>query len=188
MRTLHHVALGALDVALLAEFYGQAFGLEFDRDHRTANGTLRSIWLRMGPLLLMIEHTDDPLRKVENVGAGPFLLAFSVEPTERDEVEARLQELGAPIESRTSYTSYARDPEGNRIAISHFPTKREPPPTPSPRSPTPISTMSYRRPSVPSPPVRGAPELEDYGTMYASREKHTTRVLARNMRPPARKL
>jgi glyoxylase I family protein len=33
--------------------------------------------------------------------------------------EARLESHGASIESRTQYTSYARDPEGNRVAISH---------------------------------------------------------------------
>lgn len=120
MTSLHHLALGALDVARLAEFYRQAFGLELDREHRSVDGTLRSIWLRVGSLVLMIERTDAPSRWVETVGVGPFLLAFSVTELERREVEARLERLGAPIESRTDYTSYARDPEGNRIAISHF--------------------------------------------------------------------
>lgn len=121
MTTLHHLALGALDVARVAEFYQQAFGIEFQCEHRRDDGSLRSIWLRLDSLLLMIEHTEEPVRRVDGVGQGPFLLAFSVTESERPEVEARLLRLGAPIESRTSYTSYSRDPEGNRIAISHFP-------------------------------------------------------------------
>lgn len=117
---LHHLALGAHDVTGVAAFYKQAFGLEIDREHQRSDGTVRSIWLRIGSLLLMIEHTEEPIRRVEGVGHGPFLLAFWVSASERTEVEARLLRLGAPIESRTKYTSYARDPEGNRVAISHF--------------------------------------------------------------------
>lgn len=121
MLRLHHLALGARDVARVAEFYQAAFELNFDRENRTAEGTLRSIWLRAGALLLMIEKTDAAPSRVEGVGKGPFLLAFSIDAERRSEVELRLEQLGAPIESRTSFTSYARDPEGNRIAISHFP-------------------------------------------------------------------
>jgi predicted enzyme related to lactoylglutathione lyase len=123
MKTLHHLALGARDVARVAEFYQAAFGLQFDREHRKDDGTLRSIWLRTGSLLLMIEHTEVPTRRVDGVGRGPFLLAFTISASEREGVEALLELLGAPIESRTDFTSYARDPEGNRIAVSHFPAE-----------------------------------------------------------------
>jgi hypothetical protein len=49
------------------------------------------------------------------------LLAFGVRPEERGWFERKLSELGAPIEARTVFTSYARDPEQNRVAISHYP-------------------------------------------------------------------
>ena len=107
-------------MARVAEFYQKAFGIGFLREHRRDDGSLRSIWLRLDCLLLMIEHTEEPMRRVAGVGHGPFLLAFSVAESERPEVEARLLRLGAVIESRTKYTSYSRDPEGNRVAISHF--------------------------------------------------------------------
>ena len=34
--------------------------------------------------------------------------------------EARAAVLGAAVESRSAYTSYLRDPDGNRIAVSEF--------------------------------------------------------------------
>lgn len=126
MTTLHHLALGARDVARVAKFYQDAFELECDRTHYDADGALRSIWLRAGSLLLMLEQTEYPPSRVEGVGSGPFLLAFRVAPDQRVKLELRLEQLGAPIESRTEYSSYARDPEGNRIAVSHFPLDRSP--------------------------------------------------------------
>ena len=43
---LHHLALGASDVAALAGFYASVFGLEQVREHRRDDGTLRSVWAR----------------------------------------------------------------------------------------------------------------------------------------------
>lgn len=118
---LHHVALGARDVERVAAFYRDLIGLAEERRHLDDSGKLRSIWLRAESTLLMIEATNAERERVEGVGAGPFLLAFDVRPEERAEMEVRLARAGAGIESRTAYTSYARDPEGNRVAISHHP-------------------------------------------------------------------
>lgn len=120
-RALHHLALGARDVERVAEFYRQVFGLPELARHHTGSGALRSIWLACGETLLMVEHTEQPARPVQGVGAGPFLLAFSVMPGERAELERELERRGAPVEQRTDHSSYARDPEGNRVAISHYP-------------------------------------------------------------------
>lgn len=120
-RPLHHVALGARDVARVAAFYRDVFDLpEVDR-HLDDAGQLRSIWLRMGAALLMVERTTYAAQRVEGVGAGPFLLAFAVAPEDRPALEARLAAAGAPIEARSGFSSYARDPEGHRVAISHWP-------------------------------------------------------------------
>lgn len=121
MTELHHVALGAWDVARIAAFYREAFRLEPDREHYDEDGRLRSIWLRLGSGRLMIEHTEAERPSVEGVDKGPFLLAFSVTAEEKAAAEERLERLGAPICMRTEFTSYARDPEGNRVALSHFP-------------------------------------------------------------------
>jgi glyoxylase I family protein len=121
MSRIHHVALGARDVARVAEFYGKVFDLREVARHSEDSGVLRSIWLDLGGSILMIEKTNEAERIVEGVGAGPFLLAFQVTHDERKNMEARLLSVSSTIESRSLHTSYARDPEGNRIAISHYP-------------------------------------------------------------------
>jgi hypothetical protein len=73
----------------------------------------------------MIEETKAELRPVEGISPGFFLLSFRVEPASKVALEARLAAAGARIESRTDYTSYARDPEGNRVAISHYPLEAQ---------------------------------------------------------------
>jgi catechol-2,3-dioxygenase len=118
---LHHIALGAQNVELVAAFYAQIFVLPERTRHHYDDGRLRSIWLDMGGIVLMIEHTDHLPRRVDGVGAGPFLLAFSVEDSqERAALESKLAQRGVEIEERTDFTSYVRDPEGNRVAVSHF--------------------------------------------------------------------
>jgi glyoxylase I family protein len=117
---LHHVAVGARDVETLAAFYGRVFELPEVRRFQYADGRLRSVWLKSEDLIVMIERSESS-RSVSEAGrAGPFLLAFEVSPERHRAVERSLESAGAPIESRTEFTSYARDPEGNRVAISHF--------------------------------------------------------------------
>jgi glyoxylase I family protein len=118
---LHHVALGARDVATVAAFYRDLLGLGEIRRQAGERGSLRSIWLGIGDGILMIEQTNQPSRVVDGVGAGPFLIALRVSPSERGVLEAELASHGHPVESRTLYTSYFRDPEGNRVAVSHYP-------------------------------------------------------------------
>lgn len=107
-------------MARLARFYCDVLGLRQLRRHLHADGTLRSIWLDLEGPILMLEATDAAPRRVNGVGSGLFLIALSVDPTQRPLVEARLCQAGHEIESRTEWTSYARDPDGNRIAISSY--------------------------------------------------------------------
>lgn len=69
----------------------------------------------------MIEPTAESPRTVVGVGSGLFLIALSVSEAERAAFEIRLELAGSRIESRSEFTSYARDPDGNRIAISSYP-------------------------------------------------------------------
>jgi len=114
------LALGACDVDRVASFYRDALGFPEVQRHHTEDGELRSVWLDMGSSLLMVERTAEARRRVEGIGSGPFLIAIRIPASLRREWENRLEAHGASIESRTRYTSYARDPEDNRIAISHY--------------------------------------------------------------------
>lgn len=57
---------------------------------------------------------------VVGVGLGAFLVAFRADAAGRRAFEIRAAELGAEVESRSAFTSYLRDPEGNRIAVSEY--------------------------------------------------------------------
>lgn len=124
MRVLHHLALGTSDVARLSTFYRDVLGLQELARHAHADGSLRSVWLDLGGAALMIEQTSEPARFVDGVGSGLFLLAVTTTVEGRASFEQRLIEAGSPVESRTEWTSYARDPDGNRFAISAYPLPR----------------------------------------------------------------
>lgn len=121
MTTFHHLALGARDPEALAGFYRDVLGLpevtrHFDGDE------LRSVWLALSDGVLMIERIDAHTPVVSSVMApGLFLLALRIDRSERDAWTARLNAAGTPVEQSTAYTSYARDPEGNRVALSFHP-------------------------------------------------------------------
>lgn len=121
--SLHHIAVGTRDVEALARFYCRLLATSEQRRHLDERGELRSIWLDLSGTLLMIERAPaqaEPRGPVSGVGLGAFLLAFRASAGERVELEARAAELGATVESRSAYTSYLRDPDGNRIAISDY--------------------------------------------------------------------
>ncbi|AWV90592.1 VOC family protein [Bradymonas sediminis] len=131
MSLLHHIALGVAEVEAIAAFYREIFGIQERTRHLYEDGRLRSIWLDMGGPVLMVEHAaalEAPahqrraLQPSDAVGEGLFLLTFTVaDAAERRAVEARAEAAGQPIESRSDFSSYFRDPEGNRVAVSHYP-------------------------------------------------------------------
>ena len=116
------MAVGSRDVEALAAFYCGLLRVEERKRHLDASGAVRSIWLDLAGTLLMIERAVPQLERprVEGVGLGAFLLAFRADAAGRRAFEQRAAELGAEVESRSSYTSYLRDPDGNRIAVSEY--------------------------------------------------------------------
>ncbi len=119
--SLHHVAVGTRDVEALAAFYARLLQTTEIRRQSDAQG-LRSIWLDLSGTLLMIERTEARAAsmRVEGVGLGAFLLAFRADSAGRAAFEERAEALGAAVESRTQFTSYLRDPDGNRVAVSEY--------------------------------------------------------------------
>jgi catechol 2,3-dioxygenase-like lactoylglutathione lyase family enzyme len=120
--SLHHVALGTRDVTRLASFYCSLLGVAPLREHHDQAGALRSIWIDLAGVILMLERADAGSERgpVSGVGLGPFLLAFRADARGRGAFEARAAALGAVVESRSAYSSYLRDPDGNRIAVSEY--------------------------------------------------------------------
>ena len=113
--------MGSADVGRLARFYCDVLGLREARRNTRDDGSLRSVWLDLGGAILMIEETTEPARAVTGIGAGLFLIAIAVTAEERGEYEKRLESAGCVIESRTEWTSYSRDLDGNRVGLSAYP-------------------------------------------------------------------
>jgi len=118
---LHHVAVGTRDVEGLARFYCGLLQTAELKRHNDGHG-LRSIWLDLSGTLLMIERSEAAAvgGHVADVGLGPFLLAFRADAAERRAFEDRALGLGVEVESRSQFTSYLRDVDGNRIAVSEY--------------------------------------------------------------------
>lgn len=122
---LHHLALGARDVDSLARFYMHALHLHELGRHYDEHRALRSVWLDLGGTVLMIEHTERQRCEVSGVDAGLFLFAMRVPAEARSNFERAMAALGCPCESRTEHSSYFRDPEGNRFALSSYPFEHQ---------------------------------------------------------------
>jgi catechol 2,3-dioxygenase-like lactoylglutathione lyase family enzyme len=120
--SLHHIAVGTRDVAALSAFYCSWLEIRELRRHLDAQGELRSIWLNLSGTILMIERAEPRATRppVSGVGLGPFLLAFRANSAERRALVARAAALGVEVEAEGEYTSYLRDPDGNRIAVSEY--------------------------------------------------------------------
>jgi catechol-2,3-dioxygenase len=122
---VHHVAIQVRDLEQMAAFYTGVLQLSElkrwpgrDRD--------RAVWLDLGgSAFLALEqmpggtpaHTAD----WETEAAGLHVLALGITRDERADWEARLASAGVKVAHRTPYSLYLRDPEGNRIGLSHWP-------------------------------------------------------------------
>ena len=132
---LHHAALRCRDLARAERFYRDVLGLEVLRRWPRAEGEgggERSVWLALGAGgFLALERADAggdgpgaaaPAR--EPFAAAPpgwHVVALSVDRADRAVWEARLSAAGVAVEKRTRFSVFFRDPEGNRVALSHWP-------------------------------------------------------------------
>jgi glyoxylase I family protein len=125
---LHHLAIQVRDLAAVERFYRDTLGLRELRrwPHKDGSPGERSVWLDVG---------DGAFLALERVAAGPtaaeeparaerpglHLIALRIPREARAEWERRLADAGVAIEARTAFTLYVRDPEGNRVGLSHWP-------------------------------------------------------------------
>ena len=121
----HHLAIQVHDIEVCAAFYSQALGLLETVRHHQPDGSVRSIWLSLGEEqgFLALERTEaitapTPFR---HSYAGLHLLALRIPRAERAALMERLRGRGIAVEHETRWTFYIRDPEGNRIGLSHHP-------------------------------------------------------------------
>jgi len=110
---VHHVAIKVRDLAACEAFYTNQLGLALLARHP------HSVWLDLGGgAILMLEQGEGgpDTAPLADAAAGLHLLALRIARTDRDEWSRRLA-----VADTTAYTLYVRDPEGNRIGLSHYP-------------------------------------------------------------------
>jgi catechol 2,3-dioxygenase-like lactoylglutathione lyase family enzyme len=125
----HHLAIQVKDLRRAERFYVDVLGLRVARRWLREDGVPgeRSVWLSVGSPLgdefIALEacEAERPPTPFRDPHGGLHLLALRIQPGERHAWERRLEELGVEIVHRTRWTLYLRDPEGNRIGLSHYP-------------------------------------------------------------------
>jgi catechol 2,3-dioxygenase-like lactoylglutathione lyase family enzyme len=127
--SFHHLAVQCADLERCERFYREVLGLEVLRRWPRAEGGDRSVWLRVGEGFLALERADGlpetgPWRDGR---AGLHLVALRIPRADRPGWEARLAARGAEVVHRTRWTVYVRDPEGNRVGLSHYPDAADEP-------------------------------------------------------------
>lgn len=134
---MFHIALLVRDVEKVADFYRDALsGTEVMRNF-TESGSLRSIWVAIGPSVVMVEKSNarDEVSSgeefpEEETGArlavmervGWTMVAFPARGRTLESWETHLARHGARVSYRTDWTLYAQDPENNVFGVSTYPT------------------------------------------------------------------
>jgi glyoxylase I family protein len=124
IRGFHHVAIQLRDLDRAASFYCGVLGLPQLAQHHREDGSLRSLWVGLpdGGFLALEgcegPASHSPYRRSE---PGLLLLALRIGPEDRQRAISHFREHGVEIVHQTRWTIYVRDPEGNRIGLSHHP-------------------------------------------------------------------
>jgi catechol 2,3-dioxygenase-like lactoylglutathione lyase family enzyme len=126
----HHLAVQCTDLAACERFYRDVLGLAVVRrwPRVDAQSGDRSVWLGVGDGFIALERADEPPSPGpwRDGKAGLHLVALQIGADERAAWERRLAARGVEVVHRTRWTLYIRDPEGNRIGLSHWPHEAEP--------------------------------------------------------------
>ncbi len=123
MLAFHHLAIQCADLERCERFYRDVLGLAVLRRWPREGGGDRSVWLALDDGFLALERAEeDPSPGPWRDGKpGLHLVALRIGAGERKAWEARLEGRGVPVVHRTRWTIYVRDPEGNRVGLSHHP-------------------------------------------------------------------
>ena len=123
VKGLHHVALRCASLERSVGFYREVLGLEVLRRWPGAGGTDRSVWLSTGKGFLALERASAPGidGAFDEAPGGWQVVALEIPRAEREAWEARLARAGVPVARRSPFSIFFQDPEGNRVALSHWP-------------------------------------------------------------------
>jgi glyoxylase I family protein len=130
-RGLHHLALQVRDLAAMEAFYRDVLLLPVLRRWPARDGAPgeRAVWLDTGDgySFLALERVAAGPTLAEEPARGDrpgfHLVALRIDRANRAAWERHLERAGVAVESRTPFTLYVRDPEGNRAGLSHWPAE-----------------------------------------------------------------
>jgi glyoxylase I family protein len=128
-RGFHHLAIQVRDLAATEHFYREVLGLAVIKRWPARDGNVdaeRSVWLDTGDgAFLALERVAGGATAAEDAARaerpGLHLVALRIERAAREAWVQRLATAGVAVEARTAFTLYVRDPEGNRVGLSHWP-------------------------------------------------------------------
>jgi catechol 2,3-dioxygenase-like lactoylglutathione lyase family enzyme len=143
-RGIHHLAILVSDLGAVERFYRDVLGLAVLRRWPAADGVgERSVWLDTGDgSFLALEVIAGGGAAAADAGDGDarggrpglHLVALRIAAADRRRCEDRLAAAGVAVYGRTPFTLYVRDPEGNRVGLSHYPDHLpDPLPDPAPK-------------------------------------------------------
>jgi len=119
------VAVRCADLGRCETFYREVLGLEVLRRWPAEGGGDRSVWLKAGEggAFVALEHADgDATRSAFDAApAGWYVVALRIERSERRAWEQRLASHGVAVARKSPWSVFFQDPEGNRIALTHWP-------------------------------------------------------------------
>ena len=118
----HHVAIKVADLARAEAFYVGVLRLPVLRRWPAGDGAGdRAVWLDLGAgAFLALERSPAAQSAKDENAPGIHLLALHIRQEERASWIEKLAEAGHPIYQHTDFTIYVKDPEGNRIGLSHW--------------------------------------------------------------------
>ena len=121
--SIHHIAVVVSDLARAERFYVDVLDGTTGRRWDDERGRPRSVWVTLGSgvfLALELATSAAPTRSDE--APGFHCVSLGIEPGAREAWRARLREHGVAVERESAFTLYFRDPDGNLLALSHWPT------------------------------------------------------------------
>lgn len=120
---LHHVALRCADLERCVAFYRGALGLEVLRRWPGEGGSERSVWLSTGAGFLALERASGEAVAGASGDTPPGwqVVALGISRSDRAAWEERLALAGVEVVRRSPFSLFLEDPEGNRVALSHWP-------------------------------------------------------------------
>jgi len=123
---IHHLAIQVRDLATVERFYRDTLGLALMRRWPAASGGGdRSAWLDTGDgaflALEVLAGGGAGAGAAPEERPGLHLVALRIAAADRAAWKQRLARAGVAVYHRTAFTLYVRDPEGNRVGLSHYP-------------------------------------------------------------------